>query len=74
MSDFELYVHHNPHKPVWVRKDLKGKHREFCNCWKCGKFFPGEDKNCPIASKVFGLCEQEELVLPVWECPVFEEK
>ena len=60
---------------VWVREDLKGEHREHCLCWKCEKLTPEDrTKNCPIATKVFTLCVEENLVLPVWECPVFVEK
>lgn len=66
---------------VWVRQDLKGKHREHCLCWSCNKFKPNEEhapgtnlsgENCPIANKVFDICRTEGLVLPVWECPKFD--
>jgi len=72
MGDFVQYVHHNREKPVWVRKDLKGKHREHCLCFQCAYFFPDTDHNCHIAAQLFGLCVKEELVAPVWECPCFE--
>lgn len=66
------YKHHNA--TVSVREDLKGKHRAHCLCYDC-KFFHPEDRelNCPIANKVFQLCVDENIVLPVWECPVFVE-
>ena len=70
---YEQYEHHGA--LVWVNSALKGKHREYCLCWSCGKFTPdNRETNCPIANRVYELCKEEQLVLPVWECPVFEEK
>jgi len=72
MEKIIKYKHHD--QMVFVRESVKGKHREYCLCWKCAKFFPGElDINCFIAKRIFKLCVDYELVLPVWECPIFEE-
>lgn len=69
-KNFIQYTHFQ--EPVWVREDLKGKHREFCLCYSCSKFKPEDrEKNCPIANMVFSLCVVQDLVLPVWECPCF---
>jgi hypothetical protein len=59
------YRHHG--REVVVRADLKGKHRDHCLCYGCGKY-PG----CPIAKAVFDNCVKFDLVTPVWECPDFE--
>lgn len=70
---FVEYEHHGAQ--VSVREDLKGQHRAHCLCYSCEKFQggSGSENGCPIAKKVFALCVDESLVLPVWECPVFEE-
>jgi hypothetical protein len=71
---YDLYLHHGE-RLVWVRKDLKDRHREHCLCHSCEKFKPeSRDKNCSIANLVYALCVVENLVLPVWECPVFMRK
>jgi len=68
----EQYKHHG--KKVFVRKALKGKHREHCLCFSCNKFtLDKREENCPIANLIYSLCVLENLVLPVWECPKFEE-
>lgn len=70
IKSFEKYVHFET--PVWVRSDLKGKHRDHCLCYSCDKFFPEDlGKNCPIAKLIYNLCIVQDLVLPVWECPNF---
>jgi len=61
------YVHHN--EDVFVREDLKGKHREFCLCHRNCDYF-GE---CEIAKELFELCKRHNLVTPVWECPDYDE-
>jgi hypothetical protein len=67
------YLHHGEY--VYVDEDLKGKHREHCLCWRCYKFTPeNRDTNCKIASLNFANCELNNLVSPVWECPVFIER
>ena len=74
MSDnlvIEWYKHHSP-QPVAVRSDLKGKHRNYCLCHYCALFKPDQPDNCTIAEQVYALCVDEDLVLPVWECPVYE--
>jgi len=67
------YKHHG--NEVFVREDLKGRHREHCLCCVCQKFFPDDvDKNCIIAREVFSICLKLSLVLPVWECQYFIRK
>jgi hypothetical protein len=65
------YVHHGC--LVSVDEDLVGKHYQHCLCYRCGLFTPGQKKNCRIAQENYKLCIKENLVLPVYECPVFEE-
>ena len=66
------YCHHNPQNPVWVRKDLQGKHREHCLCWSCGSFTPdNHEGNCEVANVLFAICSAFDIVTPVWECPFF---
>ena len=49
---FEKYVHFK--NEVWVRSELKGKHREHCLCHSCVHFTP-EDRgsNCVIANSLY---------------------
>jgi hypothetical protein len=69
---FIKYVHHEVE--VWVREDLKGKHREHCLCWKCAKFFPDDrERNCLIASLNFSMDKAFNITTPVFECPDFLE-
>jgi hypothetical protein len=70
-KEFVQYEHHKT--DVWVRLVQKGVHRDYCLCYACTKFHPGKPDNCPIAEKVYALCKEESLVLPVWECPVFTQ-
>jgi len=70
---YEQYTHHG--KKVWVIKEMKGKHRTVCLCFRCKKFNPlDRDKNCPVANMVYSMCVLQDLVLPVWECKDFGEK
>lgn len=70
---YEQYEHHG--KQVWVRSDLKGKHRKHCLCMVCKKInIVDRDKNCPIAQILFNNAVKFNLVTPVWECPEFESK
>lgn len=70
---YQEYEHHG--ETVWVRKDLKGKHKEHCLCFSCDKFSPGTPEgNCPIANLNYAVCIAHNVTLPVWECPKFEEK
>lgn len=67
------YTHHDA--LVSVDEDLKGKHRNHCLCYKCGSFKPEtREGNCPIANKLFQICVDENVVTPVYECPVFVPK
>lgn len=68
--NIENYEHHG--KKVFVREDLKGKHREHCLCYSgCTWFRPGREDNCPIAKAVYRNCVEFGIVTPMWECPVF---
>jgi hypothetical protein len=60
---------------VWVDENLKGKHRDHCLCWKCGNFFPEDrEKNCKIAQLNYQVCVAFDVVLPVYECPIWKPK
>lgn len=72
MPKYTRYWHHG--ERVWVRKDLKGRHREHCLCYSCFFFYPDQPGNCHIAESVHHLCKAFDLTLPVWECPMFREK
>ena len=62
-------------KTAWVRSDLKGKQKEYCMCWDCKKFNPTtDDKGCSIIKNVLSLANNSNIVLPVWECGIFEKK
>jgi len=67
---YERYEHHG--NIVWVRRDLKGKHREYCLCHSCGRFKPDTEENCVTANLIFAICKECDVVLPVWECPFFK--
>ncbi|MFH0754539.1 MAG: hypothetical protein V2A70_08240 [Candidatus Omnitrophota bacterium] len=59
----------------WVREDLKDRQKEFCMCWDCHSFRPqDQDKGCPVIKAVLDLAAAKNVVLPVWECPMFQEK
>jgi hypothetical protein len=69
------YKHHG--HTVFVDERLKGRHREFCLCYKCDRFHPeaaASASHCPIADVIFQNCVQFNIVTPVWECPAFVEK
>lgn len=71
--EFEKYKHHGI--KVFVRKDLKGKHRDYCLCFKCERFNISDPaKSCYIANMIYSTCVKYNLVLPVWECPKFKEE
>ena len=73
-KDIVHYYHHS-NRPVAVRKDLKGKHREYCLCWSCERFTPeARAVNCSLASLLFSINQIFDLVTPVWECPLYREK
>ncbi len=72
MADYVQYEHHGA--LVSVREDLKGKHREYCLCWSCANFKPGEESNCPRAKQLYQFCVENDMVTPVWECPAFKKQ
>ncbi len=56
----------------WVRNDLKNRQKEYCMCWDCSLFKPDQaDKGCLKIKKVLDLAQENQQVLPVWECPDF---
>lgn len=67
--EYEQYEHHGI--LVTVRSDLKGRHREFCLCYQCGRFDPGKEDNCYKAQGLYELNKDHGLVTPVFECPDF---
>ncbi len=69
---FETCIHHSNLR-VWVRSDLKGKHRDHCLCFDCKKFRPGLKGNCHTAQMLYEVCVEHDLVTPVWECRKFEQ-
>ena len=72
-SEYEQYTHHG--ERVWVRKDLKGKHREHCLCHDCDHFRPDDRDNCcSVATLLYMVCKLQGIVTPVWECPSFAPK
>jgi hypothetical protein len=67
------YEHHG--KMVWVRKDLKGKHRDYCLCFNCKKLnLEIRKKNCTDANKLYDYCVKNNKTTPVFECEIFEQK
>jgi len=66
------YRHHDA--SVWVRQDLKGRHREHCLCYECSKFKPGKQDHCRRAIDNYDWCVKYDMVSPVWECPSFRLK
>jgi len=70
MAEYVEYVHHDI--DVWVRGDLKGKHRENCLCFACERFTPEDrDNSCLTANHLYSLCCLTGLTTPVYECPDF---
>jgi hypothetical protein len=73
MGKVVLYEHHGV--TVCVDKELKGKHREHCLCFRCGRFHPGKPEgNCENANLLFAVCIKCDMVTPVYECPLFLPK
>ena len=75
MAQYEKYRHWDGHPQVWVRNDLKGRHREHCLCYSCEHFKPEDrEANCRIANLMFSVCVALGITTPVWECPEFKER
>ena len=72
MGTFTRYAHHDVE--VWVRDDLKGRHRQHCLCHSCEQFKPAMEHNCLIAQSLFMTDVEFSIVTPVWECPEFKVK
>jgi hypothetical protein len=70
---YEKYEHHG--NVVWVRSDLKGKHREHCLCFNCNELnIDNRKKNCSIANALYKLDVKYAITTPVFECPYFDQK
>ena len=69
MGEIIYYEHHG--RLVAVDENLKGKHREYCLCWRCIKFHPDTPENCDYAEQNYRACKINDMVMPVWECPYF---
>ena len=71
MAGYVTYDHHGV--AVWVREDLKGKHREHCLCFSCKRLnIADRDANCPKANRLYQLCVDEGMTTLVFECPDFD--
>ena len=72
-KEYVKYRHHG--HPVWVRKDLRGEHRNHCLCFECEYFNPDDrEDNCHLANVFFALDVLLHMTTPVWECPTFRPK
>lgn len=70
MGKYVRYYHHGSF--VWVREDLKGRHRRYSCCWACARMKLDDRKgNCRAANLLYALCILLGTVLVVWECPWF---
>ena len=70
---FEKYKHNGI--DVYVKSDLKGKHREHCLCYSCELFMPRDrQSNCPIANLLYAVDCAMGITTPIFECPEFVEK
>jgi len=72
MRYVEWYEHYGT--DVAVFEEMKGKHKDYCLCYKCEKFNMDSRKNCELANQNFENCQKNNMVLVVWECPEFETK
>jgi hypothetical protein len=72
VNGYTQYVHHDAE--VWVRDDLKGRHKQHCLCHACDQFHPGQEDNCWIAQSLYLTDVEFSIVTPVWECPEFKVK
>ena len=70
MGEIVWYEHHGA--LVAVDKDLMGKHREHCLCFRCEQFKPNTPENCDLAEQNFRACKINDMVMPVWECPQYK--
>lgn len=70
----EWYNHYD--RWVAVDTELKGKHVDYCLCYRCTKFLPTahREDNCRIANVLFAVCCAFNTVTAMWECSEFEEK
>jgi len=69
----EKYIHYG--RAVYVKSELKGKHKEMCLCHCCNNFKPlDRERNCLIANTLYELDVLYNLVTPVFECPSWVDK
>ncbi len=60
---------------VWVSPIIEAIRREECLCWNCSKLTPGNrETNCHIANKLYVICVEEDVAIPVTRCPLFQLK
>jgi len=71
MGTIIWYEHHGC--KVAVDDDLVGKHREHCLCFRCGRFKPNSTENCDQAEQNYRACKINDMTMPVFECPKFQE-
>lgn len=58
---------------VAVLAENKGKHKDNCLCFQGCRFFkPGEADNCGLAEANYEFCVRNDMVCPVWECPMYQ--
>ena len=73
MGKIVWYEHYG--RKVAVDEELRGKHKEYCLCFRCEKFIPNNrERHCKLADLNYANCRLNNMVLPVWECPKFKEK
>jgi hypothetical protein len=74
VKKFIEYLHHG--KMCWTREDMKDKHWNYMICPDCIDFEiqKGDNNRCYISAEVHELCLKYNLVLSVWECPIFKKK
>lgn len=68
---YSRYEHHGT--MVYVRTDLKGRHRDYSLCYRCQAFVP-DGVNCPIAEIIHDLNKSFGVITPMWECGGFKER
>ena len=69
---FEKYEHHGRER--WVRKDMKGKNKDFCLCYSCENFKPNTQDNCEIAASLYAFIIRNDAMAVIWDCAKFVEK
>lgn len=65
---YEQYLHHEV--KVWVETGKKGEHWKESLCPQCAMFA----QNCVIAGDIHRRSKEKDVVLVVWECPMFKKQ